>query len=359
MLSKIKFVGGVNIPINLIPEKFHLHIKTCNNKLKINFCEFYKYTLYFCDYNDIIYGKEEHLKNYNDINYFVIIKDKKTSNICLEYRKNIEIPFQYKNNITVKSIESFEQNSIDIKYDIYDFVIKSIDYPNISNYNYNSNINNIKKVNINNNINVNDIKLHRCSLNYIQNNKIINMLHYTLNNELNNNRLYPINKKIFLGIGGEYYFYWSNISKKYDKYIGITNNDFILNDASLNSDFDMINSKNYKVDYKNNTQLFKLIYYKILHNIYIPNPNNYQNLNKSIKVYNYKIDIVINLFKIYDNIFRVVNLLIKLKLLDTLVIISCKDFDLNKINFKNNIKKHDICYFNNDTTLVKVYVLYF
>lgn len=336
MLSKITF-DGINLPIDLIPEKFHLHLITKCHKLKVSFSEYYKYTLYFCDYNDIIYGKEVHYKNYQDFNYFIILKNKKTSNIHVEYMSSIEIPFEYKNNITIKSIESFEQNSIDIKYDIYDFVISCLNYSNI----YTS-LDNKKKILDNNNLldSYNSLNNSSDSINSIDNK-------------------YPIDKKIFLGIGGEYYFYWSNISKKYDKYIGITNNDFIYSDAKLNSNLNLIQCNNYKVEYKNISQLFSILYYKLLSNIYVPSHNNYKDFNNSIKVYNYKIDLVINLFKIYKNIFRIVNLLIKLKLLDTLVIISCKDFDLNKINFKNNMKKHDIRYFNSDTTLVKVYVLYF
>lgn len=345
MLSKIKFKGDELPNISLIPHDFKniLYYNNNNGVIKsyLNFSEYYNYTLYFCESNKIIYGKEEHYINKDDFNYFITYLNKKTNTIDLNYEKKQIIPFIYNDNMIYKQIESFEQNSVEIKNDIYKYVLDKL-----NNHEPKTIFSKIPK----------QYKNYEYEYEYDYYKSLNNF--YSLFNYYTNNK--TINKTVFLGIGGEFYFYWCITNNKYDKYIGITNNNYIYNDSKSNSKIYNIKTKNYIINYKNN-DLNKIIYYDILANIYKYNDDFNFNLSMANKYINYKIDIVINLFKIYDNVFKNINLLAKLNLINKLIIISCKDFDLNKLKLKttSNTIKHEIKYFISETTTIKIYVFRF
>ena len=367
MLSKIKFKGDKFPDVSIIPYDFkHILYYSDNGIVKpyLNFSEYYNYTLYFCESNKIIYGKEEHYANKDDFNYFISYLNKKTNTIDFTYEDKQIIPFIYNDKITYKQIESFEQNSVEIKKDIYKYVLDSLNnyepktiFGNKQNYYkksyyYNESNNNY----YDDNEDDNEDDYYDYDNNYY---KSLNNF-YPKFNFYNNNNNKSQTKSLFLGIGGEFYFYWCITNNKYDEYIGITNNEYIYNDSKSNSKIYNIKSKNYIINYKNNA-LNKVIYYDILANIYKYDDNFNYNLLMAKKHINYKIDVVVNLFKIYDNVFKNINLLAKLNLINKLIIISCKDFDLNKLKLKtsSNIIKHDIKYFISDTTTVKIYVFEF
>jgi hypothetical protein len=200
---------------------------------------------------------------FTDCNYTVIYKsnnnDYKLINIINNSIKLIDeyyrIPILFHKKLIWKSINSFDQNNINIA-------------------------NSIRKTIIN-------------ELKYFQHKRILE------------------HDKQLIGIGGEYYGYFSNLTDCYNNFIGITNNKSIMKDTLFNNNIYNINIKNYLInDYNDKRfQITKLL-----------------SIDK-------KYDCIVNLSKINENIAKQLNILKKEKLIDTLIIISC-----NKKNEKNILK---------------------
>jgi len=140
--------------------------------------------------------------------------------------------------------------------------------------------------------------------------------------------IHTSNSNILLGIGGEYYLYQCLISQFnfYSKYIGITNNTYINQDATYNYNLYISrSSKSYLIDSYNN----------------IDKSNFYNDFNKLI-VNNNDFDIIINLAKLNINVIKFMEKYYQN--INNLIIISCKKKDF--INKYKRFTKFEIVKFN-------------
>jgi hypothetical protein len=162
--------------------------------------------------------------------------------------------------------------------------------------------------------------------------------------------------EIFLGIGGEYYIYFSFI--KSNQYIGISNHNSIILDADFNLQFYIRNYSNYLVDY-NNLKTFPKLNINSKYNVIINVSNLHFNHIEYIKNINVeKLVIVtctpahkkINLIKKYFSIIKIKHFL---NFTSWITILVCKKkmekneyvslgsncsitYQLNKLNLRTN-----------------------
>lgn len=207
-------------------------------------------------------------------------------------------------------------NSYDLVMDnLYDcIIIKNNDETYLYNYKYNK-----------------FIKENRIRLNILGKYFWKQIDSFDQNNYLiaNKIRKYVIDKIInntsqnILGIGGEYYIYFSFI--KYKKYFGISNHKCIIND----SNFNFSKATNFLVDYNN--------------------INSFPNIDAS---FDENFDIIINISNLHENIINFIN---KLKI-NKIFIITCKDND-NKIKLLiKNYKLVEIKHFLNIKSWIKIFI---
>jgi hypothetical protein len=129
-----------------------------------------------------------------------------------------------------------------------------------------------------------------------------------------------LDKNTILGIGGEYYLYFKFLFAK--KYFGISNHNYIIEDAKYN----IPNSENYLINYENY--------------------NTFPDLDKINKI-----DLVIiNVIKIHNNIIKY----IKTFKFNNLIIITCNLTNNKLVLLKNNFKIKKIKYFNNFNNLIRI-----
>lgn len=217
-----------------------------------------------------IYKFCKNFNNTNDIskiqdnmNGYLIIKYKSNNTIIYNYNKNIFykhniVQIHYNDKIILKQIESFDQNYFITSIKLRNYVLS---------------------------------KIKSCV------------------------------RKSFLGIGGEYYIYWTFLNYVSDL-IGISNHKSIIDDAIRNIPW----SKNYLVNYNDINSLMilsKNVFYDV---------------------------VLLNVFNIHNNIIKYIELLE----FNILIVISC---NLSNSKFKlltNQCKLLSIKYFNNCSGLIRI-----
>lgn len=208
----------------------------------------------------------------------------------------------------------------------------------------------------------NNKQIHKSIYSFDQNNMYLadDIRDYVIEKILSNVLLQSFKKhninNVFLGIGGEYYLYQCLLKDygKYNKYIGITNNLQIYNDAEFNYSRFKISDK------YNNKQHYLIQSYNQL----VFGYNNTFNLEELIQYLSdpkNKIDIVINLAKLNVNVVEFINYF--KNNISTLVIISCKqtDFEKKSMLMPSIIKDNMKCKSFNDHIMkqtVQVYYYY-
>lgn len=124
-----------------------------------------------------------------------------------------------------------------------------------------------------------------------------------------------------IGLGGEYIGYFVNLYKIYTHFIGMTNNNAIIDDAEYNNTIYNMLMMNYLVDY-NDSNCIELNLVKIM-----------------------KYDCIVNLAKMNENIGNQLFNLKKIGKVNNLVIINCNaknfDFLLKKFGKPKNIKWYE------------------
>jgi len=170
----------------------------------------------------------------------------------------------------------------------------------------------------------------------IRNNVIINLI-----NNISLLKKHTHNKRILLGIGGEYYVYQCLLYNLniYDKYIGITNNIDIYNDCNFNFQRIIKNKHNYTSYYIKSYNDLSFVNSDTLNQT-----DNFDTQIEDMKTQlndeNIIIDIIINLAKLNINVINFINS--NITKINTLIIISCKQKDFN-----NKIKKFNTYIQNN------------
>lgn len=199
-----------------------------------------------------------------------------------------------------------------------------------------------------------DYKIFKSAYSFEQNNMKIssNIRNCVINVIKKYNTSYMNNKslqRVLLGIGGEYYVYHVFLKNMgYDKYIGLTNNEFINSDAKYNYSYHKMSdvAETYYLE----TYLDLMINSEI-------NGLNPDRLINCLTKNNIYIDIIINLSRLNIN---VLEFIVRLKKnINSFTVISCYEKDFNtKIQllpneFTQNMKKFN---FIDETTEQKITV---